>query len=72
MPGVDAGLIVDAAHAQGAHHVELARDMDAAPELLAPELRSGDVVLIMGAGNINQIAPALLEELRTRKGSTEP
>ncbi len=63
MPGVDAGLIVDAAHDMGAHHIELVRDMNAVPTMLAQDLSDGDVVLIMGAGNINQIAPALLKEL---------
>ncbi len=72
MPGVDAGLIVDAAHALGAHHVELARDMNAAPAMLAPMLRHGDMVLIMGAGNINQIAPALLDALRAHTGNAGP
>ncbi|HEX72207.1 MAG TPA: UDP-N-acetylmuramate--L-alanine ligase, partial [Candidatus Hydrogenedentes bacterium] len=65
MPGVDAGLIVDAAHRMGAHHVELARNMRDVPAALAPSLRNGDLVLILGAGNINQIAPALLERLKT-------
>jgi UDP-N-acetylmuramate--alanine ligase len=69
MPGVDAGLIVDAAHRAGASHVELARNMHDVPEYLAPALKPGDMVLILGAGNINQITPALLERLRTTSGS---
>ncbi len=64
MPGVDAGLIVDAAPERG--KLELVKDMHAAPRLLAPELREGDLVLILGAGNINRIAPAMIEELRAR------
>lgn len=69
MPGVDAGLIVDAAHKLGANHVELARNMHDVPEQLTPILKDGDMVLILGAGNINQIASAILERLRTAKGS---
>jgi len=64
MAGVDSGLIVDAAHARGAHHVELVEDMDAVPAMLAPDLRPGDVVLVLGAGNINQIVEPLLMEMR--------
>lgn len=64
MPGVDAGLIVDSAHEQGFTHVALMRDMHAIPAALAPELADGDVVLILGAGNINHIAASMLEELR--------
>ncbi|HNR30790.1 MAG TPA: UDP-N-acetylmuramate--L-alanine ligase [Candidatus Hydrogenedentes bacterium] len=66
MPGVDASLIVDAAREAGAAHVELVNDMHAVPERLAPELRSGDLVLVLGAGNINRICEPLLEALRAR------
>ena len=63
LPGVDAGLIVDAAHRQGAPHVELVSDMDEVAARLAPELTEGDVVLVLGAGNVGRIVPGLLEEL---------
>jgi UDP-N-acetylmuramate--alanine ligase len=66
IPGVDSGLIVDAAMKQGARNVVLVNDMAAAPALLAPDLRDGDMVLILGAGNINRIAEPLLAELRKR------
>ncbi len=65
MPGVDAGLIVDAARAQGCNTIELVRDMETVPRHLAPELRDGDLVLILGAGNINRIGAPLLETLGT-------
>ena len=65
MPGVDAGLIVDAARQHGGGHVELVRDMHAVPGLLAPDLKPGDLVLILGAGDINTIAEGLLEALRS-------
>lgn len=64
MPGVDAGIIVDAARADGGSHVELVNNMHDVPALLAPDLRPGDVVLILGAGNINRIGAELLDELR--------
>lgn len=63
MPGVDAGLIVDAARAQGCDTVELVRDMDAVPGRLAAMAQPGDLVLILGAGNINRIAEPLLKAL---------
>ena len=66
VPGVDSGLIVDAAHEQGAGHVTLVKDMNAVPALLAPDLEPGDLVLVLGAGNINRIAGPLLDELRRR------
>ncbi len=64
MPGVHAGLIRDAAHRQGHDHVELVNDMHAVPDILVPDLRAGDVVLILGAGNINQIVGPLLDGIR--------
>ncbi len=63
MPGVDAGLIVDAAHASGATHVQLLRDRKSIPAHLKSIVRPGDLVILMGAGNINQTAPDLLATL---------
>jgi len=63
LPGVDAGLIVDAAHADGHHHVELLRDKYDVPARLASTVQSGDVVLLLGAGDINTVAPAILKAL---------
>lgn len=64
LPGVDSGILVDAAHARGAQHVELLNDMHAVPDYLAPELQPGDLVLVLGAGDINRIAPRIVERLR--------
>ena len=66
MPGVDAGLIVDAAHEQGAHHVELLRDMYGTPAALSPDVGPGDLVLVLGAGNINWVVEPILDALRDR------
>lgn len=64
MAGVDSGLIVDAARGCAGGKVELVNDMHAVPAMLAPSLEEGDVVLILGAGNINRIVEPLLAELR--------
>lgn len=66
MPGVDSGLIVDAARDQGFPSVDLIDDMSTVPARLAPELEAGDVVLVLGAGNINRIAQPLLDALEER------
>ena len=63
MEGVDSGLIVDAARALGAEHVELVRDLYAVPALLTPTLQRGDLVLVLGAGDINKILVPLLDGL---------
>ena len=61
--GVDSGLIVDQARSGGANHVELVSNLDDVPDALVPRLSAGDVVLILGAGNINKIAAPLLNLL---------
>jgi UDP-N-acetylmuramate--alanine ligase len=66
IPGVDSGLIVDSAQRQGFNNVMLLRDMHAVPAMLAPELQAGDVVLVLGAGNINRVAGMVLIELEKR------
>ncbi len=63
MPGVTSDLIVDTARANGARHVKLINDMHSVPKVLAADLQEGDVVLLLGAGDINKIAPALIREL---------
>jgi len=66
MPGVDAGLIVDAARGAGAQQVELIEDKDAVAGTLAADLEAGDLVLVLGAGDINRIAPAIVAALEAR------
>ncbi|MFO7975261.1 MAG: cyanophycin synthetase, partial [Candidatus Hydrogenedentota bacterium] len=63
MAGVDSGLIVDAARQHGAGNVQLINDMHAVPGRIADDLKPGDMVLVLGAGNINQIAEPLLQEM---------
>lgn len=66
LPGVDAGLIVDAARARGATHVELIDDKATVPTRLVGELTEGDLVLVLGAGDINRIAPQIVRALENR------
>ncbi len=68
MPGVDACMIVDAARAAGAQSVDLVRDMRDVPGALADSLEAGDVVLVMGAGSINQVCGPLLDALERGGG----
>lgn len=67
MPGVDSTLIVDAARGMDGCPVELVRDMHEVPAHLAPRLEPGDLVLVLGAGNINQIIPNLLNALEPQR-----
>jgi UDP-N-acetylmuramate--alanine ligase len=60
IPGVTGKLLADAAIALGHTNVHYVPDVvNVAPEL-SPLLRSGDVVLTMGAGDIHKVATALV------------
>lgn len=61
--GVDSGLIVDAARLEGATHVSLIEHPAEVSRAVAAEARPGDLILILGAGDINQIAGPMLEAM---------
>lgn len=63
LPGVEGSLIVREAVALGlgkerVHYVE---DLDGLPAAVAPRLRSGDLVITMGAGDIGSRCPRIME-----------
>ena len=60
LPGVEAQLVVAEAKLAGHRKVEAVGSMPAALELLRRELREGDVLLTLGAGNVVELAEALL------------
>jgi UDP-N-acetylmuramate--alanine ligase len=63
IPGVDATLIQRAVEAAGQPVVSYVPEMDGIPGALAGKLRTGDVVLIAGAGNICTIGAEILAKL---------
>jgi len=62
IPGVTASLIVDAVRAH--HPVTFIPDASAVVDHLLPRIRSGDLVLTLGAGDIWRVADALVAALR--------
>ncbi|GGQ00532.1 UDP-N-acetylmuramate--L-alanine ligase [Streptomyces roseolilacinus] len=62
VPGVTSALITDAATAAGAE-VTPAPDKDAVPGLIAGMARPGDLVLTMGAGDVTDLGPRILDRL---------
>jgi UDP-N-acetylmuramate--alanine ligase len=62
--GVSGKLVVDAAvEARPGMTVGWTPGVDAGARFLARRARAGDVVLTMGAGNVDEAVPLLLEEL---------
>ncbi|MEN3586118.1 UDP-N-acetylmuramate--L-alanine ligase [Streptomyces sp. ZYX-F-203] len=62
IPGVTSELIVTSARAAGADVTPL-HDRDAVPETVAGMSKPGDLVLTMGAGDVTDLAPRILESL---------
>jgi len=60
-PGVTGALIADAVPGGGAHFEP---DMAQVPALVARLARPGDIVLTMGAGDVTNLGPEILEALR--------
>ncbi|WP_328954702.1 UDP-N-acetylmuramate--L-alanine ligase [Kitasatospora purpeofusca] len=62
IPGVTSELILDAARRAGAE-VTAEHDFAAAPAVLAGLARPGDLLLTMGAGDVTNLGPAILENI---------
>ncbi|MFM9372532.1 UDP-N-acetylmuramate--L-alanine ligase [Streptomyces sp. Da 82-17] len=66
IPGITSELIIDAARSAGAD-VTPEHAKDAVPDLVAGMARPGDLVLTMGAGDVTDLGPKILDRLS--KGS---
>jgi UDP-N-acetylmuramate--alanine ligase len=62
IPGVTGELVVEAARRGGHHNVHYCPSWQDAPELLRGEVGAGDVVFTLGAGDVNRLAEALVQE----------
>jgi UDP-N-acetylmuramate--alanine ligase len=65
VPGVTSQIVIEAARARGAEaRAEHAKE--AAPALVAGMARPGDLVLTMGAGDVTDLGPRILDRLAER------
>ncbi|GGZ26441.1 UDP-N-acetylmuramate--L-alanine ligase [Streptomyces poonensis] len=62
IPGITSDLIIEAARAAGAD-VTAVHDKDGAPAVLAGMAEPGDLVLTMGAGDVTDLGPLILDRL---------
>ena len=62
IPGVTSELIIEAARAAGAE-VQAVHDKAGVPEAVAGMAKPGDLVLTMGAGDVTDLGPWILERL---------
>ncbi|MCC6652148.1 MAG: UDP-N-acetylmuramate--L-alanine ligase [Candidatus Eisenbacteria bacterium] len=70
IPGVTGRTVVEAAHLQGATHVEFAAGMAEAARAAAAAAREGDVIITLGAGDISRLGDEILGHLRAPAGAT--
>jgi UDP-N-acetylmuramate--alanine ligase len=63
IPGVTAQAIADLIRSRGTE-VTYMEDKDTVPEFLLPAVRPGDVVVTMGAGDVDRIGKRLLADLK--------
>ncbi|MEU0271946.1 UDP-N-acetylmuramate--L-alanine ligase [Streptomyces sp. NPDC006307] len=62
IPGVTSALIIDAARAADADVTHVA-DKDTVPDAVAGMARPGDLVLTMGAGDVTDLGPRILDRI---------
>ncbi len=69
VPGVDSSLIADALVRSGHTRIQLVDDVEKMAERVMPWCRAGDLVLTMGAGNIDRLAGQLEARMRAAADS---
>jgi UDP-N-acetylmuramate--alanine ligase len=68
IPGVTGEMVVEAARRSGHRNVHYCPAWQDAPELLAGEVREGDVIVTLGAGDVNRLGQKLVAEKVEEKG----
>ena len=69
--GATGERLADAITVHGHHSVHYSESFDAVAELLTPQLRGGDVVIALGAGDVNKVLKVIQERMNTRTTSRE-
>jgi UDP-N-acetylmuramate--alanine ligase len=64
IPGVEAQRLVEAIRSHGHRDTQFIADFDSIVLNLPEQLREGDLVLTLGAGNISALGPRLLDQLQ--------
>jgi UDP-N-acetylmuramate--alanine ligase len=62
IPGVTGELVVDAARRSGHRNVHYSPSWQDAPEILRENVREGDVIVTLGAGDVNRLGKQLVED----------
>ena len=63
IPGVTGELVVEAARRSGHRNVQYSPSWKDAPEILLENVREGDVIVTLGAGDVNRLGRQLVEPM---------
>ncbi len=66
IPGITGRTVVEAVGKAGGEHTRYVAALDDLPDLLAEELRAGDVLMTLGAGSIETVGTQVLNQLGER------
>lgn len=66
IPGAEGAPLVEAIRAHGHRSVQFEPEIDRIAQTLPGDLRAGDLVLTLGAGDISRLGPLLLDRLAAR------
>ncbi len=69
--GATGERLAEAIAIHGHHSVRFVRDFSATAAFLAPQLHSGDVVIALGAGDVNKVLRVIQNEIETRNANRE-
>jgi UDP-N-acetylmuramate--alanine ligase len=72
IPGITAERLAQGIAEHGHHAVSHLNDRKLIAERIASQAAPGDVVIALGAGDINKILPSIAAELQARAGNPEP
>jgi len=65
--GVTGWALCDGIRSRGHKKARFLADRDAIPALVAEDLEPGDMIITLGAGNVTQLGPAILDALRAKE-----
>src|SRR5262249_4811092 len=68
IPGITGDVLAQAVRSHGHREVTYVEKRADAPAALLPKLREGDLVVTLGAGDVTQVGPELLQLLEPATG----
>ena len=65
IPGITAEVLTENIRRYGHKNAKYVGDIETAADRIAPELREGDLVITLGAGNVTRLSDELMEKIKS-------